>query len=46
METSETEYEQNGERQRQQHTLSLLDFESLQKTKISLCWRADRSGPE
>jgi len=30
----------------QQQTLSLLDFESLQKTKISPYWRADLSGPE
>jgi len=29
----------------QQQTLSLLDFESLQKTKILPHWRADRSGP-
>jgi len=30
----------------QQPTISLLDFETLQKTKILPCWRADRSGPE
>jgi len=30
----------------QQQTISLLDFETLQKPKISPCWRADRSGPE
>jgi len=30
----------------QQQTISLLDFESLQKTKISPHWRADCSGPE
>jgi len=29
----------------QQQTFSLLDFESLQKTKISP-WRADRNGPK
>jgi len=29
----------------QQQTLALLDFESLQKTKISPSWRTDRSGP-
>jgi len=47
METSETEYEENGERERtaEQQTISLFDFETLQKTKISPCWRADRSGP-
>jgi len=28
----------------QQQTISLLELESLQKTKISLYWRADRSG--
>jgi len=31
METSETEYEQNGERERTAATSSLLDFETLQK---------------
>jgi len=30
----------------QQQTISLIDFETLQKTKISPYWRADRSGPE
>jgi len=30
----------------QQQTISLLDFETLQKTKISPRWRTDRSGPE
>jgi len=30
----------------QQQTISLLDFGSLQKTKISPHWRADHSGPE
>jgi len=45
METSETEYEQNREREEQQQTISLLDFETLQKTNISPHWRADRSGP-
>jgi len=30
----------------QQQTISLLDFETLQKTKISPHWREDRSGPE
>jgi len=28
----------------QQQTISLFDFETLQKTKISPRWRADRSG--
>jgi len=28
-----------------QQTISLLDFETLQKTQISPHWRADRSGP-
>jgi len=42
METSETKYERNGERER---TAALLDFETLQKTKISSHWQADRSGP-
>jgi len=45
METSETEYEQNDEREEQQ-TISLFDFEILQKTKMSPCWRAHRSGPK
>jgi len=46
METSdETEYEQNGEREEQQK-ISLFDSETLQKTKISPYWRADRSGTE
>jgi len=31
---------------KQQQIISLLDFETLQKTKISPCRRADRSGPE
>jgi len=30
----------------QQQTISLLDFETLQKTKYSPYLRADRSGPE
>jgi len=30
----------------QQQTISLLDFETLQKTKILPYRRADRSGPE
>jgi len=30
----------------QQQTISLLDFETLQETKISPYWRADRSGLE
>jgi len=30
----------------QQQTISLLGFKTLQKTKISRYWRADRSGPE
>jgi len=30
----------------QQQTISLLDFETFQKTKISPHWQADRSGPE
>jgi len=51
METSETEYEQNGNRERtaangkrekQQQTISLLDFETLQKTKISLIGEQSR----
>jgi len=29
----------------QQQTISLLDFETLQKTKSSSCSRADHSGP-
>jgi len=29
----------------QQQTISLLDFETLQKTKISPHWPTDRSGP-
>jgi len=29
----------------QQQTISLSDFETLQKTRISPCWQADRSGP-
>jgi len=29
----------------QQQSISLLDFETLQKQKFSLNWRADRSGP-
>jgi len=29
----------------QQQTISLLDFDTLQKRKISPHWRADRSGP-
>jgi len=29
----------------QQRTISLLDFETLQKTKMLPYWRADRSGP-
>jgi len=29
-----------------QQTISLLNFETLQKTKILPYWRADRSGPE
>jgi len=33
-------------KEKQQQTISLLDFETLQKTKISTHWRADRSGPE
>ena len=33
METSETEYEQNGEREEQQQTISFLDLETLQKNK-------------
>jgi len=30
----------------QQQTTPLLDLETLQKTKISPYWRADRSDPE
>jgi len=33
------------EKEQQQQTISLLDFETLQKTKISPYWRADCSGP-
>jgi len=29
----------------QQQTISMLDFETLQKTKISRHWRADSGGP-
>jgi len=29
----------------QQQTISLLEFEILQKTKILPYWQADRSGP-
>jgi len=35
METSETEYEQNGERERTAATISLLDIETWQRIKIS-----------
>jgi len=46
METSETEYQQNGERERTAANNFIVRFETLQKTKISPCWLADRSGPE
>jgi len=42
METRETEYEQNGE----ERTANNFIVETMQKTKISPHWRADRSSPE
>jgi len=45
METSETEYEQNGERERIANNFIVI-FWTLQKTKISPHWWADCSRPE